>query len=214
MNKKMLLDYPLSLLEITAALKEMANDKSPGLDGFTTNFYKFFWIDIKSFLYDSYIYSIQHGELSDSQRRGLLSLIPKGGKDLRYLKSWRPVTLLATDYKILAKALATRLQKVISDLVNYDQVGYIKGRYIGENVRIIEDMMIYTSKNKIPGFIVLIDYEKAFDMVEWDFLFNSLKAFNFGEVFIKWIRLLYNRISSCTTNNGFLSRNFQLSRRI
>ena len=214
MNKKMLLDYPLSLLEITAALKEMANDKSPGLDGFTTNFYKFFWIDIKSFLYDSYIYSIQHGELSDSQRRGLLSLIPKGGKDLRYLKSWRPVTLLATDYKILAKALATRLQKVISDLVNYDQVGYIKGRYIGENVRIIEDMMIYTSKNKIPGFIVLIDYEKAFDMVEWDFLFNSLKAFNFGEVFIKWIRLLYNRISSCTTNNGFLSQNFQLSRGI
>ena len=94
-----------------------------------------------------------------------MTLIPKSGKDLRYLKSWRPVTLLATDYKILAKALATRLQKVISDLVNYDQVGYIKGRYIGENVRIIEDMMFYTSKNNIPGFMVLIDYEKAFDMV-------------------------------------------------
>ena len=111
-EKKTLLDNPLTLAEISEALKDMSNDKSPGLDGFTTNFYKFFWIDIRSFLYDSYNYSIQHGELSDSQRRGLLSLIPKNGKDLRYLKSWRPVTLLATDYKILAKALATRLQGV------------------------------------------------------------------------------------------------------
>ena len=213
-EQKMLLDNTLTLSDITDALKEMANDKSPGLDGFTTNFYKFFWMDIKSFLYDSYRYSIQHGELSDSQRRGLLSLIPKVGKDLRYLKSWRPVTLLATDYKILAKALATRLQKVISDLVNNDQVGYIKGRYIGENVRIIEDMMIYTSKNKISGFMVLIDYEKAFDMIEWDFLFKTLCAFNFGSFFIKLIRLLYNKISSCTINNGFLSQSFQLSRGI
>ena len=98
---------------------------------------------------------MQHGELSDSQRRGLLSLIPKPNKDLRYMKSWRPVTLLATDYKILAKALATRLQKVISDLVNHDQVGYIKGRHIGENVRIIEDMMIYTSNQKLSGFMIL-----------------------------------------------------------
>ena len=143
-----------------------------------------------------------------------MSLIPKSGKDLRYLKSWRPVTLLATDYKILAKALATRLQKVISDLVNHDQVGYIKGRYIGENVRIIDDMMIYTSKKSIPGFMVLIDYEKAFDTVEWDFLFKTLNAFNFGAPFTNWIRLLYNNISSCTINNGYLSRNFNLNRGI
>ena len=133
-EQKTILDNPLTLTEISEALKDMSNFKSPGLDGFTTNFYKFFWVDIKDCLFDSYIYSIQHGELSDSQRRGLLSLIPKPGKDVRYMKSWRPVTLLATDYKILAKALATRLQKVMSDLVNHDQVGYIKG----ENVRIID----------------------------------------------------------------------------
>ena len=115
----------------------------------------------------------------------------KNGKDLSFLKSWRPITLLATDYKILAKALATRLQKVLSDLVNNDLVGYtcIKGRYIGENVRIVEDMMFYTSNNDVSGFIVLSDYKKAPDMVEWDFLFKTLTAYNFGETFIKWNRL-------------------------
>ena len=98
--------------------------------------------------------------------------------------------------------------------MNHDQVGYIKGRYIGENVRIIEDMMFYTSKNNIPGFMELIDYEKAFDMVEWDFLFRTPTTFNFGLNFIKWIKLLYNSISSCTINNGYLSHNIKLSRGI
>ena len=84
----------------------MANDKTPGLDGFTTNFYKFFWPDIREILHASYICSFAEGELSSEQRIGVLSLIPKKDKDLRYLKSWRPVSLLATDYKILAKTLA------------------------------------------------------------------------------------------------------------
>ena len=66
----------------------MPDDKSPGLDGFTTNFCKLFWVNIKSFLFDSYTYSIENGQLSDSQIRGLLSMLPKNGKDLCYLKSW------------------------------------------------------------------------------------------------------------------------------
>ena len=70
-EQKIRLDNPLSLIKISEALKEMANDKS-GLDGFTTNFYKFFWVAIRSFLYDSYIYSMQHSDLSVSQRRGPL----------------------------------------------------------------------------------------------------------------------------------------------
>ena len=119
------------------ALKEMSNDKSPGLDGFTTNFYKFFWTDIKHIVFESFKYSLQHGKLSKTPKRGVLSLIPKNSKDTRYLKSWRPVSLLATDYKVLAKSLATRLQKVIPNLINPDQVGYIKGRHIGQNIRFI-----------------------------------------------------------------------------
>ena len=95
-----------------------------------------------------------------------------------------------------------------------DQVGYIKGRYLSHNVRVMEDVMSYTSKHQIPGYLVLIDFQKAFDTVEWDFLFNTLKAYKFGPNFISWIKLLYTEIGSCTLNNEYLSQNFKLSRGI
>ena len=207
-------DDGLTLEDLTDAINNMALDKSPGADGFTTNFYKYFWNELKQPLLDSYIFSFEHGQLADGQRRGLLKLIPKKDKDLRYLKSWRPVSLLATDYKILAKALAMRLQKVASSLVNSDQVGYLKGRYIGENIRIISDLMHYTTKEKISGILALIDFEKAFDTVEWSFLFNTLSTLNFGQNYIRWIKLLYSNISSCVTNNGYISNYFTLTRGI
>lgn len=213
-NQKELCDTPLDISELALALKELVNDKSPGSDGFTTNFYKFFWTDIKDILYESYLYSFENKRLSQSQRIGIINLIPKKDKDIRFLKNWRPVSLLNTDYKILTKALAIRLQKVISNLVHTDQVGYIKGRNIGENIRTIADIIECTRLSNIPGMIALIDFEKAFDSIEWDFLFDTLKLFNFGEDFIRWIKILYTDITACTTNNGYNSKFFVLSRSI
>ena len=75
-------------------------------------------------------------------------------------------------------------------------------------------MIQYTNKNDIPGLLVLIDCEKAFDTIEWDFLFKTLKSYNFGKTFIDWIKLLYSNITACTINNGYLSCNFILERGI
>ena len=168
MDKK-ICESPLTIDEIAKALNELENDKSPGCDGFTTNFLKFFWTDLKLLIFDSFRYSFENNLLSDEQRRGILTLTPKPNKDLRYLNNWRPLTILNTDYKILTKALANRLQTVIYKIVNHDQVGYIKNRYIGENIRIIEDLKSYTNLKQCAGYMVLIDFQKAFDSIEWDF---------------------------------------------
>ena len=112
-------------------------------------------------------------------------LIPKGTKDKRLLKNWRPVSLLNVDYKILAKVLATRLQKVISYVISSDQVGYIRGRYIGDNIRIMLDILEMTKNEVDPGIMVMVDFEKAFDTVSWDFLHKTLEFFNFGPTFKK-----------------------------
>ena len=203
---KELCDSPLRLEEIGKALKQLQNDKTPGSDGFTTNFYKFFWPDLREFLFDSYKYSFEHGMLTCDQRRGILNLIPKGNKDIRFLSNWRPVSILNTDYKILTKALAIRLQSVLPSLIHSDQVGYLKERFIGENIRTIDDIMSYTNLKQLSGYILLIDFEKAFDSIEWSFLQKSLKFFNFGQNFIRWIEILYTKIEGCVSNNGYLSK--------
>ena len=84
------------------------------------------------------------GELSISQRRGVITLIPKDESDLVDLQNWRPITLLNTDYKIASKALARRIETILPKLIHPDQTGFIKGRYVGENLRLISDVMEYT----------------------------------------------------------------------
>ena len=202
-----------SIEELSESVKELPNNKSPGCDGLSIEFYKFFWKYIRHFLYDSYLYSFNCGKLSLDQRRAVLNLIPKADKDIRKLKNWRPLLLLNTDYKILAKALATRLQKVIGSVISHDQQGCLSGRFIGKNIRTILDVIELTSNKDISGLLVMLDFEKAFDSVSWEYLFEALKTFNFGENFINWIKLLYNDPLLYVTNNGFASF-FPISRGI
>ena len=171
-------DQKLQPRDYSTALKNLANNKSPGSDGLTTNFYKFFWPDIRDLLVASYNYTYDNNQLSQEQKIAVINLLPKKDKDLRFLKNWCPVSLLYTDYKILTKALAQKLQNVIGQIVNCDQIGYIKGRFIGETIHTIHDIVYLTEEQNMNGFITLIDFEKAFDSIEWNLLFKCLKRFN------------------------------------
>ena len=200
--------------ELLTSLKALKNGKTPGSDGLTTDFYKFFWNDIKLLLLESYNYALKIGQLSIEQRRGILSLIPKKNKNRLFLKNWRPISLLNTDYKIIAKLLALRLRSVLPHIIDEDQTGYIKSRYIGQNIRIIEDICFYTEKEGLPGIILSIDFEKAFDTLNWNFMLTTLKKYNFGEYFIRWISILYKNIQAVVTNNGHASASFTLEKGI
>ena len=204
----------ISLDECSKAIKDMQNGKSPGTDGLTVDFYKFFWCKIKYIVLDSINYAYIKGELSVDQRRGIITLIPKKDKPRIFLKNWRPISLLNTDYKIITKALAGRLQKVLPSIINFDQTGFLKGRYIGENIRTISDIIEYAKLRNIPGIILLIDFEKAFDTIRWSHILKCLDYFNFGESFINWIKAIYSNINSVVINNGHASEPFQISRGI
>ena len=93
-----------------------------------------------------------------------------------------------------------------------DQTGYIKDRYIGCNIRLVEDIIHYTSLTKTPGILLSVDFEKAFDSIRWDYILSSMKAFNFGPNFISYIKTLYNGISTAIINNGYISTWFQPER--
>lgn len=100
-------------------------------------------------------------------------------------------------YKTASGCNAERLKTKLSTIINDDQIGFLKGRLIGENILIEYDMMSYTEFNNIPGFLMLIDFEKAFNTVSWDFIFRTLTFFNFRVLHKKWIKGFYKNISSC-----------------
>jgi exonuclease III len=210
----LLLDKYFTVTEISDAVKDLPRGKTPGTDGFNIEFYQFFWNELRDnfmkMLADVYI----NEKLSIDQRRGIISLIPKQDKDLKFLTNWRPISILNTDYKIITKALANRLKPVLPDLISEDQNGFVLGRLIGQNIRIVKDLMDYCQAADVEGLLVLLDFEKAFDSLSWPFIQYTLRKFNFGENFIKWISIIYTDISSSVSNNGFISESFPLKRGI
>ena len=164
----------LTELECLNALKDMEPDKSPGTDGLPSEFYQFFWSDVSKPLLEAFNYGFEIGQLSISQKRGIIKLIPKKSEELYYIKNWRPLTLLNCDYKIATKAIANRLKTHLHKLINNDQTGFLKGRFIGENIRLIDSVVNYTATKNIPGLLLFLDFEKAFDTLEWSFIQKNL----------------------------------------
>ena len=107
--------------------------------------------------------------------QSVLSFKNEPGKDRALLENWRPISLVNVDTKIMSKVIAARIKKVLPmSIIHYNQTGYVKDRFIGEAIRSIFDIMDFTAKENIPGLLLFIDFRKAFDSVEWEFLFESL----------------------------------------
>lgn len=201
----------LTMEECSATLKTFKPNKSPGNDGLPAEFYQKFWPLFGRAALNSFNYAYQHGKLSTSQRQATITLLDKG-KDRNQLKNWRPISLLNADYKIISKALANRFTKLLPNIINNNQTGFVKGRHISDNIRTVSDILHYLKDNDQPGILINIDFEKAFDSLDWEFMLLTLKKFNFGPSFIKWVKTLYTNISSCIINNGHTSNFFNVGR--
>jgi len=123
-EEQTLCEGPLTETECLQALKKMESDKTPGTD----EFYKVFWKDISFFSISALNYAFDSGCLSVTQRRGVIKLIPKKDAELYFIKNWRPISLLNTNYKIAAKSIANRIKLVLPNLINHDQTGFLKGQ--------------------------------------------------------------------------------------
>ena len=202
----------LTLEEAGKTLKNMKNNKSPGTSGFSADFYKVFWKQLGTFVVRAINYGFLKGELSVTQQHGLIVCIPKENKRRNYLKNWRPITLLNTAYKIASGCIANRIKQVLDQLISTDQTGFIEGRFIGENTRLVYDLLQYTEEEHKSGLLLLIDFEKAFDSLSWSFINKVLKFFNFGPSIINWITVLNRNACSAVSQCGHLSPFFMLGR--
>lgn len=148
--------------------------------------------------------------LPSSLREANISLILKKGKLPEDCASYRPISLLNVDLKILSKILAKHLELLLPLLINEDQTGFIKGHNSYNYMRRLLNMIQFFQQKSLPGVVISLDAEKAFDRVEWFYLFFTLHQFGFSGNFINWIKLLYNNPCPAVLTNGVRSSNFHI----
>ena len=139
----------------------MKNNKTPGPDGYTAEFFKLFWDALGD---------LEEGQLADSQTRGIITCLPKQGKVKNQLQNWRPISLLNTMYKLLSLTITNRIKTVLPRLIHQDQKGFMANRSITDNTRLMMDLILEVERQDESGLILLVDYEKAFDSLSWGFI--------------------------------------------
>ena len=199
----------LSVDECFFALKGMAHRKAPGNDGLPMEFYVKFWQVLGADLVRVLNSCFVKRHLCKSQRRGVISLSFMESDTLDP-RNWRPTSLLNVDYKIASRAIAGRLLKVLHVVVGKDQTCGVPGRFIGENVAYLRDVVDYVSQAGVSCAILSLDQEKAFDRVDWSFMRATLSSIGFGPSFIGWIDLFYSGSQSAVNVNGHVSPYFSL----
>ena len=195
--------------ELYKALKAMRKDTAPGLDGLTVSFMVKFWDIVGNYVFQSLQYAFQIGKFSVSQRRGVIKLLPKKSKNPHFVRNLRPITLLNIDYKLVTKALATRLRDVLDDRILNDQNAFIKRRYIGSNIIDLYSIIAAAEENDEDAMLILLDIEKAFDTINWEFINQVLKSLGFPPSFLHWIKVIENNKELRIFNNGHSSKAFK-----
>ena len=204
------LDEDFSKEELQDALKDLKRNKSPGSDGLTKEFFDHFWPSLEDFYFDCISEIELEGELTESQRLGLIRISYK--KDGRiYIKNYRPITLLNVDLKVLTRTLAKRMVTVLPKLIHENQT-CIPGRRITKNIHIVQDLIDLINKNNGKGAFIFLDQEKAFDRISHTFMLKTLRAFGFGDRFVNWVKIVYTNTRSAVKVNGHLTSEFSIQR--
>lgn len=204
------LDRELEFEEIVNAINSMNSNKAAGPDGIPIDIYKEFKEKLISPLLDMFTEAFQQGCLPFSLRSALITLILKPEKPPIECGSYRPISLLNSDAKIIAKVLAMRLEEVLPQLIHPDQNGFIKNRQGFHNVRRVLNLV--HAGNDDPDLAILsLDAEKAFDRLEWPYLMEVLARFGFGDYFRRWMEILLIDSSAMVLTNNLISPPFKIT---
>lgn len=206
------LETDITKQEVLNAINKLSAGKSPGPDGFPMDFYKTFAPNLIMPLMDMFKHSLKIHQLPKTLVQALITVLLKPGKDPKLCGSYRPIALLSSDYKIFTKVIATRLERVIPDLIHKDQTGFIQNRFSSDNIRRLLNIICCADNINTPTVALSLDAEKAFDRLEWPYLFAVLEKMNFGPNLMQMIQMLYLNPSAMIRTNANISSLFPLSR--
>lgn len=194
------------------AILSLPTGKALGLNGYTVEFYKVFWPQIEPLFMSMITDFFLNGTLPEILKIAAISLTHKKDKDVYESSSFCPISLLLVDFKIISKLIAHRFENLLPQFINPDQSGFVKTRNAFDNVRHLLNIIDHSALYKQPALIISLDAEKAFDRVEWQYLFSVLKKFNVGNRCLRCIKSMYSNPHAQICVNGTLSEKFGLHR--
>jgi len=207
------LESPLTLDELYLTLGT-CGESAPGPDGITYDTYKHLWPIAGPIIINSWQYSCKAGRTSDSQRQAVISLLEKKGKDRTIIENLRPISLSNCDIKLCTKAIALRTNKILNKLIHITQAGYVPGRQVTDNIRLLEEMMDRANDIKEKAYLVTLDAQKAFDSVDHNYLLKILEIYGFPSTYINWVKLLYKDLQATVLVNGYTSEWFRIEQSV
>ncbi|GJY35149.1 putative RNA-directed DNA polymerase, eukaryota, reverse transcriptase zinc-binding domain protein [Tanacetum coccineum] len=209
LKNHLLLDAQFTNKGIKDAIWSCGGEKAPGPDGFTFKFIKWFWDTMGN----DFIEMVKRFEVDGTIPKGcnssFIALVPKI-KDPIHIKDYRPISLIGCQYKVVSKALANRLLQVIDSVVSKVQTAYIKRRQIIDGPLIVNEILSWAAKKKERFFILKIDFEKASDSLDWDFLDNTMEQMGFSLKWRKWIQGCLDSAYGSVIVNGSPTKEIQI----
>ena len=199
--------------ELHLALTSMARGKCAGSDGIPYEFYIRFWRELGEDLtamVQEVLQCTSPHPLTCSQRTGLITLIYKGKGSRADHTNYRPITLLNTDCKIIAKVLATRFGAALDPVIDATQTAFLPGRWIGDNILCHLEEIDYLERTSHPGCVVFLDFEKAYDRLDRGWLLRCMHALGFGAGATRWVSILLAGTQAAVLLNGFRSPLFNI----
>ncbi|KAJ0694981.1 putative RNA-directed DNA polymerase [Helianthus annuus] len=210
-SEKISLIRPFTLLEVKEALKDCGDDKAPGPDGLNFKFIKVFWHLFELDFMKIFDHFFEDGKYSIGCNSSFITLIPKI-KDPVDLKNYRPINLIGAITKLISTVLANRLKKVIGSVISESQSAFLKGKFILDGPLIINELFNWGKKLKKKLFFLKIDFEKAYDNVNWKFLLAIMSNMGFPDRWCGWIKGCLESTRSSILVNGSPTFEFSCSK--
>lgn len=207
-------DRDINRKEVMEAIEGLSSGKSPGSDGIGIELYKVYKEETSAILVEIFRAIENTGRAQGNMVEGVITLVFKGKGSILDLENYRPISLLNVDYKILAKVLANRIKKLMGGIIHISQSYSIPGRDIADTLGTVRDIIEHMKSDNTGEIVLGIDWNKAFDRVEHEFLFKALGKFGFGKRLVGWVKTLYKDARSRVKVNGVLTDSFKLGRSI
>ncbi|KAJ9546920.1 hypothetical protein OSB04_019463 [Centaurea solstitialis] len=203
------LEVPFEEKEIKDAVWSCGNNKAPGPDGFTFEFIRKFWEVVGKDFCDAVKFFEVNSLINPNSNASFVTLVPKLNDPLS-LADYRPINLIGCVTKVITKVLAERLKKVINSVISCNQTAFIKGRSILDGPLMVNELIGWASRNKKRMLLFKVDFAKAFDSLNWNFLDDVLLQMGFGDRWRAWMKGCFSTTKVSILVNGSPTKEFRM----